>query len=51
MKTLQLTEIDEFKAQFRGDVLVPGDARYDLSIGAGRRFLAVLPVGAGRLRI
>ena len=29
MKTLQLTEIDEFKAQFRGDVLVPGDARYD----------------------
>jgi FAD/FMN-containing dehydrogenase len=29
MKTLQLTEIDEFKTQFRGEVLVPGDATYD----------------------
>ena len=29
MKSLQKNEIDEFKASFRGDVLVPGDARYD----------------------
>jgi len=29
MKPLQSTEIDAFKAQFRGEVLVPGDVSYD----------------------
>jgi len=29
MKPLQPSEINAFKAQFRGDVLVPGDASYD----------------------
>lgn len=29
MKQLQKAKIDEFKAHFRGDVLVPGDASYD----------------------
>jgi len=29
MKPLQQTEIDEFKAQFRGEVVVPGDGSYD----------------------
>ena len=29
MKQLQKANIDEFKAHFRGDVLLPGDAGYD----------------------
>src|SRR5512136_1495054 len=29
MKQLQEAEIDEFKAHFRGDLLLPGDAGYD----------------------
>ena len=29
MKQLQKAKIDEFKAHFRGDVLLPGDAGYD----------------------
>ncbi len=29
MKQLQRARIDEFKAQLRGDVLLPGDAGYD----------------------
>ncbi len=29
MKQLQIAKIDEFKAHFRGDVLIPGDAGYD----------------------
>jgi FAD/FMN-containing dehydrogenase len=29
MKQLQRADIDEFKVQFRGDVILPGDAAYD----------------------
>jgi hypothetical protein len=29
MKQLERAKIDEFKADFRGDVLLPGDAHYD----------------------
>ena len=29
MKQLQKAKIDEFKAHFRGDMLLPGDAGYD----------------------
>ena len=29
MKQLQKADIDEFKARFRGDLLLPGDADYD----------------------
>ena len=29
MKQLQKADIDEFKAHFRGEVLLPGDAGYD----------------------
>ena len=29
MKPLEKAKMDEFKAQFRGDVLLPGDAGYD----------------------
>ena len=29
MKQLQKAKIDEFKAHFRGEVLLPGDASYD----------------------
>ena len=29
MKQLERARIEEFKAQFRGEVLLPGDAGYD----------------------
>src|SRR5262245_4171937 len=29
MKPLERAKLDEFKAHFRGDVVVPGDASYD----------------------
>ena len=29
MKPFEKAKMDEFKTQFRGDVVVPGDASYD----------------------